>query len=68
LERQNKELKANLAELETAQKTKNKVNIAASETKNNNVKSNDRQAAGKYKSLLLPLQIVGTIPPYGGNS
>jgi hypothetical protein len=38
LMRQNKELKVNLAKLETAQKIKTMVNTAAVETKNNNVK------------------------------
>jgi hypothetical protein len=37
-ERQKKELKAKLAELETSQNMKTKATIAASETKNNNVK------------------------------
>jgi hypothetical protein len=41
------------------------ITIAASETKRNNVKVEDRQAAGKYESSLLALLIFGTVLPYG---
>jgi hypothetical protein len=50
LERQNKELKAKLSELKTAQKTKTKVTIAASETKNN-VKVKEKASCRKLRVI-----------------
>lgn len=66
LERQNKDLKAKLAELETAQRTKTKATIAALESKISNLEeqlevSNTEPfllSTGNYPIFLLPLDLV----------
>jgi predicted flap endonuclease-1-like 5' DNA nuclease len=58
IEKQNKQLNAKTAEMETAQKTKSKATTETSNTVKNNMK-----AAGQYKSALLLLQGIGIMPP-----
>jgi hypothetical protein len=54
--RQNRELKAKLAELETVHKTKTKVTSAASESKNNNVKDKRQASCRKARDVISALR------------
>lgn len=64
LERQNKELKAKLAELETAQRTKTKATIAALESKIGNL---EEQLEVKRKVLLLECECFCFLIFIGGS-